>query len=108
MPERAALAGFDGDGADASARAARVEHFQSLYRMHADFVWRSLRRLGVPESSVDDLTQEVFLIAFRELPRFEQRSRLTTWLYAIAYNLSRTFLRQAARFPSEPVTDALC
>lgn len=81
--------------------------FRDLYRRHADFVWRSLRRLGVHENSLDDLTQEVFLIAFRELPHFEHRSRFTTWLYGIAYNLSRTFIRNAARFPSEPVTDAL-
>jgi RNA polymerase sigma-70 factor (ECF subfamily) len=84
-----------------------LDEFRDLYRRHADFVWRSLRRLGVHEDSIDDLTQEVFLIAFRELSRFEHRSRFTTWLYGIAYNLSRTFSRNAARFPSEPVTDAL-
>jgi RNA polymerase sigma-70 factor (ECF subfamily) len=50
----------------------------------------------------------VFLIAFRELSRFERRSSFTTWLYGIAYNLSRNFARKAARFPSEPVTEALC
>jgi RNA polymerase sigma-70 factor (ECF subfamily) len=98
----------DGDVAAFGADAAGAEDFRTLYRMHAGFVWRSLRRLGVPEDSVDDLTQEVFLIAFRELSRFERRSRFTTWLYGIAYNLSRAFARKAARFPSEPFTDAVC
>jgi RNA polymerase sigma-70 factor (ECF subfamily) len=34
---------------------------------HADFVWRSLRRLGVPASMADDATQQVFLIATSKL-----------------------------------------
>jgi RNA polymerase sigma-70 factor (ECF subfamily) len=34
---------------------------------HYDFVWRSLRRLGVPELDVDDCAQQVFLVASRKL-----------------------------------------
>jgi RNA polymerase sigma-70 factor (ECF subfamily) len=90
------------------ALPVEMDDFRSLYRAHAGFVWRSLRRLGVHEDSIDDLTQEVFLIAFRDRSRFEQRSSFPTWLYGIAFNLSRHFARQAARFPSEPVTEALC
>jgi len=33
-----------------------------------------------------DFTQEVFLKIYRSLPRFEERSRFSTWLYKIAYN----------------------
>jgi RNA polymerase sigma-70 factor (ECF subfamily) len=33
-----------------------------------------------------DFTQEVFLKVYRSLPRFEARSRFSTWLYKIAYN----------------------
>jgi len=33
-----------------------------------------------------DFVQEVFLKAYRSLPRFEERSRFSTWLYKIAYN----------------------
>ena len=32
----------------------------ALVEEHADFVWRSLRRLGVPEAMADDATQQVF------------------------------------------------
>jgi RNA polymerase sigma-70 factor (ECF subfamily) len=34
---------------------------------HYDFVWRSLRRLGVPEPDVDDCAQQVFLVVSRKL-----------------------------------------
>jgi RNA polymerase sigma-70 factor, ECF subfamily len=35
--------------------------FRALYDAHFDFVWRSLRRLGVREPDVLDLAQKVFL-----------------------------------------------
>ena len=41
-----------------------------------------------------DFTQEVFLKVYRSLPRFEGRSRLSTWLYKVAYN---TAVNSAAR-----------
>jgi RNA polymerase sigma-70 factor, ECF subfamily len=90
----------DGEGVDA-------ESFRALYHAHAAFVWRSLRRLGVPLDSIDDLTQEVFLIAFERLAHFERRSSLQTWLYGIAFNLSRKHQRKSARFSGEPVPENL-
>ena len=35
--------------------------FRGLVAQHADFVWRSLRRLGVPPTAAEDATQQVFL-----------------------------------------------
>ena len=43
------------DAGEARLRAMRHEHFE--------FVWRSVRRLGVPESDADDATQQVFIVA---------------------------------------------
>jgi RNA polymerase sigma-70 factor (ECF subfamily) len=38
------------------------------------------------EEDASDFTQDVFLKVYRNLPRFERRSRFSTWLYKIAYN----------------------
>ena len=38
-----------------------------IVRDHHDFVWRSLRRMGVPESATEDATQQVFLVLSRKL-----------------------------------------
>ena len=48
------------------------------------FVWRLLRRLGVPYADLDDLTQEVFLSVHRALASYEERNQLKAWLYRIA------------------------
>jgi RNA polymerase sigma-70 factor (ECF subfamily) len=45
--------------------------FARLVREHHPFVWRSARRLGVPSSDVDDVVQEVFLLAARKLDVIE-------------------------------------
>src|SRR2546429_365348 len=44
---------------EARLRALRHEHFE--------FIWRSVRRLGVPEADADDAVQQVFIVAARKL-----------------------------------------
>lgn len=52
-----------------AARRAEGLSLEVLFGQHYDFVWRSLRRLGVGNDGVDDAAQEVFLIAARKLDR---------------------------------------
>lgn len=51
---------------------ARKARFDRLVTEHYSFVWRNLRRLGVREADLDDVTQEVFLVAARNLDVIEQ------------------------------------
>jgi len=63
-------------GADEVASGGLVERrarLASLAREHFSFIWRSLRRLGVPPSSVDDAAQQVFEVAARRLADIEPR-----------------------------------
>ncbi|MFT3773664.1 MAG: RNA polymerase sigma factor [Minicystis sp.] len=66
-----------------------------MYDEHFRFVWRSLRRLGVPESDVADAVQDVFLVVHRRLGEFEGRSKVTTWLYGICYRVAHDRRRLA-------------
>lgn len=95
---------------DAPARAAVPnavdgEDWTAFYDRHFDFVWRTLRRLGVPLAQLDDAAQEVFLVAFRRRAAFEQRSSLKTWLFGIAWNRARELARSRRRRPEEPLLD---
>jgi RNA polymerase sigma-70 factor (ECF subfamily) len=74
---------------------ARRPSFEELYAETFEFVWRTLRRLGVPESDVADVAQEVFLVVHRRLPDFEPRARVTTWLYPICLHAARDRRRRA-------------
>ena len=77
------------------ARDGDEDAFADLVGIHADRVYGALRRFGLDASEAEDVAQDVFLRAWRGLPRFEQRARFSTWLYRIAFNeaqrrLSRT------------------
>lgn len=77
-----------------------VLDFDEVYREHFAFVWRSAKRLGVRDASIDDVVQEVFVIVHRRLRDFEGRSALTTWLFGITLRVVRDHKRSAARRPS--------
>jgi RNA polymerase sigma-70 factor (ECF subfamily) len=67
---------------------------QRAYREHGDFVFRSLQRLGVPTADLEDLTQEVFLVAHRRAASFDPDVRLTTWLFGIALRVAKRHRRR--------------
>ncbi|WP_437623633.1 RNA polymerase sigma factor [Sorangium sp. So ce1151] len=79
--------------------------FRALYDAHFNFVWCSLRRLGVREADVLDLAQKVFLTAHIKLAEFEGRSLITTWLFGICQRVASDY-RRSARFRREVTTDA--
>lgn len=69
--------------------------FEEIYRAHHDFVWRTLRRMGVSERDVMDASQKVFLVAHRNLPEFHGRSTVKTWLCGIALRVASDYRRSA-------------
>jgi RNA polymerase sigma-70 factor (ECF subfamily) len=61
------------------------EAMRQIYREHADAVFRTACRvLGANDAEVDDVVQHTFLAAIDGAPRFDGRSRLSTWLIGIA------------------------
>lgn len=96
-----------GDTSAASWRAPELPSFEDLYDAQFDFVWRSLLLLGVAAYAVEDATQEVFSVVSRQLGKFEGRSSVRTWLFAIlqrvAANQRRTERRKQR--PLEPLEE---
>jgi RNA polymerase sigma-70 factor (ECF subfamily) len=83
-PDRAAPARDD-------ARRAR-----SLVTTHFDFVWRLLRRLGVPEADVDDATQQVFVVAASRLASIPEGNE-RTFVFGTAVRTAATLRRNQRR-----------
>lgn len=82
---------------------ARARTFRALYDTHVDFVWRNLRRLGVPESEVDDRTQEVFVVAHRRFDQFQDRGHgPRAWLFQIVLRVASDARRHRRRHPEDP------
>jgi RNA polymerase sigma-70 factor (ECF subfamily) len=77
-----------------------------LYRAHADFVWRAVLRMGIPDAQAEDAVHEVFLVVRRKLPEFRGDAAPTTWLYAstwgVCANLRRAHVRAERRLELAP------
>jgi RNA polymerase sigma-70 factor, ECF subfamily len=66
------------------------------YREHFAFVWRSLRRLGVPPASLDDASQEVFIVVHKRRLDYDGVTAARAWLFGIARRVSARHRRLGA------------
>lgn len=71
--------------------------FDDLFQQHFAFVWRCLRMLGVREADIDDVTQEVFMVAHRRLADFQADQAARPWLYGILRNVVANHRRAVRR-----------
>ncbi len=67
----------------------RSRRFRALVDRHFEFVWRSVRRLGVPPGDADDAAQEVFVVAARKLDALEPE-RERSFLFGTAVRVAST------------------
>jgi RNA polymerase sigma-70 factor (ECF subfamily) len=82
---------------DAGQPASEDVRLRALFDAHYDFVWRSLRGLGVAPASLDDGAQQVFLLAFQKLETItpgSERPFLFRLAAGVASNLRRTVRRK--------------
>lgn len=72
--------------------------FEQLVRRHQGMVRAQLRRLlHGDEAAADDMAQETFMLAWRNLHQFRGEARFSSWLYRIAYTCFLQTRRTAAR-----------
>src|SRR5437764_3153754 len=77
--------------------------FGELVRRHQSAVRACLRKLTAGNHALaDDLAQETFLLAYRNLKSFRQEAKFSTWLYRIAYN---AFLADARKMKELPLPE---
>lgn len=79
--------------------------FESLYRFYVRRVYNLVFRLVGSAQEAEEVTQEAFYQAFRNLSGFEARSRFYTWIFRIATNVSLQHLKRQARRRRESALD---
>ena len=91
--------------AAASSEPARLEH---VVRADYRFIWRLLRRLGVPQSQAEDAAQQVFLIVAERLQDIAP-GRERSFAFGTALRLSQSLRRRRLReLPSDSVDERSC
>lgn len=84
-----------GDEAALVARSLKKDHdaFGQLVERYATVIVNLAYRMVGDRAEAEDLAQETFVAAFRALPTFRAESKFSTWLYRIAANKCKDWLR---------------
>ena len=77
----------------ARARQGDSDAFRALVERHSRSVFRLAFRITGNEQDAEDVVQESFLRAYRQLGRFESRANFGTWLYRITANCAVDLMR---------------
>jgi RNA polymerase sigma-70 factor (ECF subfamily) len=77
----------------ALARDGDSEAFKALVERHSRAVYRLAHRMTGSPQDAEDVVQDTFLKAYRQLGRFESRANFGTWLHRIAVNCSIDLIR---------------
>ena len=87
----------------AKARTGCVVSYERIVEQCKDRLYNYLFQIVGNEHDAEDLAQEAFIKAYRNLHTFDGRARFTTWLYTIAKNAAFTHLRK--RKPQQPIDE---
>ena len=76
---------------------ARSLDFRTIFELEVGYVMRTLRRLGVAPSDVEDLAHDVFLAVHQTLHSYDPTRALRPWLFGFAFRVASHYRRSAGR-----------
>lgn len=79
----------------------RKADFDALYEAHFDFIYRCMRRLGVPSAHAEDAVQDTFLVLHRRLADLRPDASPRGFLFGIALRIARASRRERWRKRTE-------
>jgi RNA polymerase sigma-70 factor (ECF subfamily) len=79
------------------AKAGDNDGFRTLVQRHGRSVFRLAYRMTGNEFDAEDVVQETFLRAYKQLDNYESRSSFSTWVYKIASNYALDLIRSRKR-----------
>jgi RNA polymerase sigma-70 factor (ECF subfamily) len=89
----------------AAAKAGDRRAFEALVVRYRKRIFALALHITGSASEADDITQDVFLKAYRALPQFEGRSQFFTWVYRMTVNRSLNVRRDRARRGEDTLDD---
>ena len=79
--------------------------FEQMVDIYSEQLYWQIRRLVFVHEDADDILQNVFLKAWKNIDTFRNDSKLSTWLYRIALNESVDFIRKKKNETSLPAVE---
>jgi RNA polymerase sigma-70 factor, ECF subfamily len=69
--------------------------FAAIFEAEFDYVWNTLKRLGIRDADVEDQVHELFLRVHQQLARYDRARPLRPWLFAFAVRIAAEYRRLA-------------
>lgn len=79
--------------------------FNVLIELYKERLYWHIRKIVIVHDDADDVLQNTFIKVFKNIPKFNQQSKLFSWMYRIATNESITFLNKKAKKKNVPLED---
>lgn len=89
------------------AQQGDLAAFEQLFSHYQRGIYNVIYQMVRSESDAADLTQNVFVRAYRSLPKLQTPEAFPSWLYRIAVNLSRNYIRDHSRVRTESLDQSL-
>ncbi len=89
------------------AKQGELRAFEELILQHEKIVYNLALRMMKQSEDAKDISQEVFLKAYRNIRNFDERSRFSTWLYRITTNTCIDELRKRQKKPSLSIEEEM-
>lgn len=80
------------------AELTRTERFQEIYTQYLPIVIKTARAFAYSKEDREDLSQEILIALWKALEKFESRSKLSTYVYRIAYRRALNWKRGRRRY----------
>ncbi|MCH7955742.1 MAG: sigma-70 family RNA polymerase sigma factor [Candidatus Marinimicrobia bacterium] len=81
------------------------QHFNRIVLKYGERIYRTVRGMVGTHEDADDIVQETFLKAYKNIDSFRGEADIGTWLTRIALNLTYTKTRRKKLFSDNPVDD---
>jgi RNA polymerase sigma-70 factor (ECF subfamily) len=85
-------------------RASETDPFRATFEAELDYVWTTLRRLGVREADLEDVAHEVFLRVHARFAEYDPSRPIRPWLFGFALRVAadyRKLARNRREIPGE-------
>lgn len=90
----------------ASQNLLFIHNFQTVFRDNYDRIFNLAYRMLKNRETAEDITQEVFIRAYKSAKRIERDELMSAWLYRVATNICLDMLRKQKLHTTEYCTDA--
>ena len=80
------------------SKTDKRNEFSMIVSQYSETLYWKIRRMVLDHDDADDVLQNVFVKAWNNFESFQNKSKISTWLYRIAINESLDFLRRQKKF----------